>query len=144
MLRSLLALAHLIGLVLAVGSATTKLVLLLKSRIDQTYVPVYLQVAGPITRLILTGIALLILSGIGWLTTGFPLTAKLATKLVLVAAIVVAGAIMDRVIEPKFRALAPSPAAPAAPGFARVQAQYLALEITATLLFYAIIVYWVI
>lgn len=143
MLRSLLAVAHLIGLALAVGSATSKLLLLLKSRVDQTFVPAYVKVAGPITRLILLGTVLLIFSGIGWLLIGYPLTPKLATKLVLVAAIVGTGAIMDRVIEPKFRALVPAQGAPVPPGFTRVQAQYLAFEVTATLLFYAVIIYWV-
>ena len=143
MLQSLLAVAHLIGLVLAVGSATTKLVLLRKSSADPTFVSAYLRVAGPITHLILLGTALLIVSGVGWLVSGYPLTVKLVIKLVLVAAIVGTGAIMDRVIEPKFRTLAPAEGAPPAPGFARVQAQYLALEATATLLFYAVIIYWV-
>jgi hypothetical protein len=143
MLMSMLTIAHLIGLSLAVGSATTKLFLLINSRVDQTFVPVYAKVAGPITRLILLGTILLILSGIGWIAIGYPLTAKLVFKLVLVAAIVGIGATMGRVIEPKFRALAPGHGTPAAHGFSRVQAQYLALEITATLLFYAVIVYWV-
>lgn len=143
MQRSLLAVAHLIGLALAVGPATVKLVLLLRSRTDLSLVPAYLRVAGPITRMILVGTLLLILSGIGWLVSGYPLTARLAVKLVLVAGVVATGATLDRVIEPKFRALAPGPGSPSAPGFTRVQAQYLALEATATLLFYAIIVYWV-
>lgn len=143
MLGSLLVVAHLIGLVLAVGAATTKLVLLLKSRTDKMFVAAYLEVAGPVTRLILVGTALLILSGVGFLAIGYPWSAKLATKLLLVAGIVATGAIMDRVIEPRFRALAPGHGAPAARGFARVQAQYLALEATATLLFYGVILYWV-
>ncbi len=143
MLRSLLTVAHLIGLVFAVGAATTKLVLLLKSRGDQAYLPAYLKVAGPITRLILLGTGLLVVSGVGWLMSGYPFTARLTTKLVMVVAIVGAGAIIDRVIEPKFRALALGQGAAPSPRFTRVQAQFLAMEATATLLFYAVIIYWV-
>lgn len=143
MLPSLLSVAHLIGLALGVGAASTKLLLLLKARADLAFVPVYVQVDRPITRLILSGTLLLILSGIGWLAIGYPLTPKLVTKLVLVVAIIVTGAIMDRVIEPRFRKLAPAQGEPTAPAFTRVQTQYVAMEITATLLFYAVIIYWV-
>ena len=142
MLPSLLWIAHLIGLALGVGCATTKLVLLLKTRVDHALVPVYLKVAGPITRLILVGTMLLTLSGIGWLVLGYPITPRLIAKLVLVAAIFVTGATLDKVIEPKFRRLAPVQGAPTAPAFTRAHAQYLASEIAATLLFYATTVYW--
>jgi len=144
MLSTLLSVAHLVGLALGVGAATTKLTLLLKTRADHAFVATYNNVAKPITHLILAGIALLVLSGIGWLITGYPLTSWLVAKLVLVAGILVIGPIIDNVVEPKFRQLAPDASAAPAPGFIRVQRQYLALEVVATLLFYVVVVYWII
>ena len=64
---SLLTLTHLVGLVLAVGAATVKLVLLLKCCADSALVPTYVKVTKPITRQIVLGMILLTLSGIGWL-----------------------------------------------------------------------------
>ena len=65
-------------------------------------------------------------------------------KLVLVAAILVIGPIIDNVVEPKFRQLATAGETTPAPAFIRAQRQYLGLEIVATLLFYVVVVYWVI
>ncbi len=139
---SLLSVIHLIGLALGVGAATVKLALLLQCKADHGFVPVYIKVARPITRLIILGLALLTLSGIGWLLLGYPFTALLAVKVVLVAAIWVLGPVIDNAVEPKFRKLAPALGEPASPAFVRVQQQYLALEVLATLLFYVIIVVW--
>jgi hypothetical protein len=139
---SVLLLVHLIGLVLAVGSATVKLVLLLKCNADYAFVPVYLKVARPITRLLILGLVLLTLSGIGWLLIGYPFTSLLVVKIILVGAIWVLGPIIDNVVEPKFMKLAPALGEPASTAFIRAQKQYLTLEIVATLLFYVIIVIW--
>ena len=143
MSSALLLTVHLIGLALGTGSATTKLLLLLKARADPAFAPTYITVARPITRLILLGIVLLTLSGITWLLLGYPLTSRLIAKLVLVAGIWLLGPIIDKVVEPKFRLLALSPDSGTVPEFVRVRRQYLIFEITATLLFYAIIVFWV-
>jgi len=142
-LPSLLSLAHLIGLALAVGSATAKLTLLLKSRADDAFVPAYLAVARPLTRLIVLGLALLTLSGVGWLLVGYSFTPLLVGKITLVAAIWVLGPIIDNVVEPAFRKLAPRPGEPASPAFIRARQRYLLLEAIATGLFYVIIVMWV-
>lgn len=142
-MSSLLLLVHLVGLALAVGASTTKLLLLLQARRDQAFVPVFLQVAAPVTRLILSGIVLLTLSGIIWLLLGYPLTGHLVAKLVLVAGIWMIGPIIDRVAEPRYRRLAPAPGSAVSAPFLRAQRLYLALEIVATLLFYAVIIYWV-
>jgi len=142
-LPSLLTLTHLVGLVLAVGAATVKLVLLLKCRADSAFVPTYIKVTKPITRQIVLGMILLTLSGIGWLLYGYQFTAVLVVKVVLVGVIWVLGPVIDNVVEPKFQAQAPAPGEPASPAFARIQRQYLALEVIATLLFYVIIVMWV-
>ena len=56
---SLVSLAHLIGLALGVGSATVKLVLLLRCQADFTFVHTFLKVSRPITRLIIVGMILL-------------------------------------------------------------------------------------
>jgi hypothetical protein len=142
-LSSLLTLVHLIGLSLAVGAATVKVALLLKSKADHTFVPLYLRVARPITRQIILGMVLLTLSGIGWLLLGYPFTTLLVVKLILVGTIWVLGPIIDNTVEPRFRKLAPASSEPASRAFLQVEKQYLALEMVATLLFYAIIVIWV-
>lgn len=139
----LLSIAHLIGLALGVGAATAKLVLLLKCNADATFVPVFIKVARLITRQIILGIVLLTLSGIGWLLIGYPLTALLIVKVGLVTAIWVLGPIIDNVVQPRFQRLAPAPGEPPSPAFMHVQRQYLMLEVTATLLFYIVIVIWV-
>ena len=142
-LRSILTLAHLIGLALAVGSATAKLRLLLRCKADHAFVPNYVAVARPVTRLIILGLALLTLSGLGWLLVGYPVTPLLVVKLALVAAIWVLGPVIDNVVEPKFQQLAPEPSALPSPEFMRIERRYLLLEVLATGLFYVIIVIWV-
>jgi uncharacterized membrane protein len=144
MLSSLLSLAHVVGIALGVGGATAKLVLLVKTRVDHAFVPGYLKAARSLTRMILVGIILLTLSGISWLVLGYPLTSRLVTKLVLVAAIWMIGPIISKVAEPRFRERALTPEAPATPAFVRARTQYLALEVTATLLFYAVVIYWLV
>ena len=64
-LDSLCLKAHMVGTALATCGATTKLVLLLKSKADPTYLPRYLASAKTITRLIVLGSVLLTLAGIG-------------------------------------------------------------------------------
>jgi hypothetical protein len=142
-LPSLLLVAHLIGLALGVGCATAKLRLLVKCKADFAFVPAYLTAAKPITRLIVLGLGLLTLSGIGWLLLGYPFTPTLVVKLALVAAIWVLGPLIDNVVEPKFRKLAPGPGEPASPAFIIIQKRYLMMEIIATGLFYVIILMWV-
>jgi hypothetical protein len=142
-LPSFLSLAHLIGLALGVGCATAKLTLLVRCKADHAFVPAYVAVARPITRLIILGLALLTLSGVGWLLLGYPLTPLLVVKLVLVGAIWVLGPVIDNVVEPKFRQLAPGAGESASPAFIRIRQQYLLLEVIATGLFYVIVVMWV-
>lgn len=64
-------------------------------------------------------------------------------KLVLFSAVWVLGPIIDNAVEPRFRRLAPAAGERASAAFIRVRTQYLALEVTATALFYAIIVLWI-
>ncbi len=142
-LESFLPLAHLLGLALALGSATSKLTLLLKARGDHMFVPTYIAVARPITRLILAGTGLLVLSGITWLLIGYPLSDLLVVKLVLVGVIIVLGASLDKFVEPRFQKLAPAAGQSASPEFIQIQRRYILLEVTATVLYYAVVVLWV-
>jgi hypothetical protein len=134
---------HLIGLALGIGAATVKLALVVKCNTDYTFVPYYNKVSKPITGFIVLGVMLLTFSGIIWLIQGYPFTLRLIIKLVLVSAIWGFGMFIDNVIEPKFHKLSPISDQPASPEFVRIQKKHLALEIIATVIFYAVIVYWV-
>ncbi len=142
-LLSLVSLAHFIGLAIGVGAATMKVVLLVKCTAEQAFIPVYIRVARLITRQIVVGMVLLTLSGVGWLLLGYGFTPRLVVKVILFAAIWVLGPTIDNLVEPKFKRLAPEPDQPASREFIVVQKQYLMLEITATLLFYVVIIMWV-
>jgi hypothetical protein len=140
---SLLSLIHLVGLALAVGAATVKLILLFKSRFNYSFIPVYVKVFKPITKILLTGFILLTVSGIGWLLDGYPLYNVLIIKLAFVAAIWILGPIIDKIIEPKFLSLIPATDQPVSPEFIKAQKNYLIIEITAVVFFYFIIALWV-
>lgn len=141
-LELLLRLAHLVGLGLAIGSATTKLTLLLKCKANPNFLSNFIAVTKSITRLILTGTALLVLSGIGWLLMGYPLNNLLIIKIVLVGIVIALGTTLDKAVEPKFLRLAPNPGQSPSPEFMRIQNRYLLVEMTATGLFYIILVTW--
>lgn len=141
-LSSWLIVAHVIGLSLAVGSASAKLTLLAKCRTDHAFVPVFIAIARPVTRLIILGLILVTLSGVGWLLLGYPFTSTLIVKLVMVGVIWVLGPVIDNVAEPRFKKSAPAAGQSATPEFTRAWQHYFALEVVATALFYAIIVMW--
>ena len=136
-------LLHFVGLGLALGAATTKLVLLLRSTRDHDFVATYIAVDKPITRLILIGTGLLALSGIAWLLVGYPLQGLLVLKIVLVVIAVAIGGSMGRFIEPRYGRLAPKPGEPATAEFLRVQRQYVLAESLATGLYYIIVIMWI-
>ena len=142
-LPSLLTFVHLVGLALAVGAATAKLLLLIKCRSNSELVQVFIKVSKPITHLIIIGLILLTLSGIGWLLMGYSFTTLLIIKLVFVAAIWVLGPVIDNVIEPKFLKLAPAGGQQASSEFSSALNKYLGMEIIATGFFYIIIIIWV-
>jgi len=139
---STISLVHLIGLMLAVGAATAKTTLLLRCRADPALLPAYLADSRPITRLIIAGLVLLTLSGVGALFVGYPLTPLLIAKLVLVAIVWTLGPIIDNVAEPKFRKLAPGLGESPSPDFLQAQRRYVLLELSATGLFYVIVLMW--
>lgn len=142
-LMPLLRIVHLVGLALGIGGATAKLALQLRCRSDLAFVPIYIAVARPITRLIILGLALLTASGVGWLLVGYPFTPRLVVKLVLVGAIWALGPIIDNVVEPRFIQLAPGTGETASAAFLQAQQRYVLLEVVATGLFYAVVVLWV-
>lgn len=142
-LTSILMFVHLAALALGVGAATVKVVLLLGCRAGSAPVQAYLEVVRPITRLIVLGLVLMTLSGIGWLLLGYSFTPRLVLKLVLVAAIWVAGPVIDKVVEPRFKEAAQASGEPTSPGFTQAWRRYLAWEIVATTLFYLVIAVWV-
>lgn len=142
-LTEVLTVVHLLGLALGLGAATAKFMLLIRCRADHAFVAVFLEVTRPLTRQIILGLVLLVVSGMGWIFTGYPLTPLLITKLVLVGALFVMGPIIDHVVEPKFEALAPGMGEAPSPEFIRARARYLGLEMVATAMFYVIVVVWV-
>ena len=142
-LHAVLTVVHLLGLALGLGSATAKLTLLLRSRADHEFVAVFLKVTKLLTRQIVLGLALVVVSGIGWILIGYPLTPLLITKVLLVGSMFLMGPVIDHVIEPKFKALAPQMGEAPSPGFLRTQTRYLGLETAATAMFYGIVVMWV-
>jgi hypothetical protein len=141
---AILLLIHRIGLVLAVGGATVKLVLLLNCFRDLSFVAPFLKVSRLITRQILAGLVLLTASGLAWVSLGHPVTSRLLLKLAFVAAIWVMGPVIDNRIEPRFRALLPVSGRPPSPSFLQARRHYLGWELVATLLFYVIVVIWTI
>lgn len=136
----ILSLTHLIGLALGVGAATVKLVLLIRCNSNYEFVHVFLKVSRTITRIIVIGLILLTLSGIGWILLGTYFTLLFIIKLFLVGVVWVVGSLIDNVVEPKFKKLAPAPGEQASLEFIRIQKQHLLLEVFATLLFYVIMI----
>jgi len=137
---NLLNLAHILGLVLGVGAATVKMRLLLKCNSNYGFVPVFLGVIKPITRIIILGQILLTLSGIGWMLYRYSFTPIIIIKMVLLGSLWIMGPIIDNVFAPRFEKLAPSPGESASPSFVIAQKQLLATEIAATGLFYILLV----
>jgi hypothetical protein len=134
----------LIALSLGMGAATTKTALLLRCRGDASLIATFKAVSRTVTRLIITGLVLLVVSGFAWFFVGgLRLTTSIVVKLVLVAALFVLGPLIDNVVEPKYNRLAPENGAAPSAEFLKVQRQYVALELFATSLFYVITVFWV-
>jgi len=134
-----LSLIHLFGLAFGVGAATVKVALLLRSNSHPEFVPTYLQVMRPITRILILGLVLLTLSGIGWILLGTSFTPLFIVKIGLVLAIWVIGPVIDNVVEPAFKKSAPAAGEKPSTEFLRISKKLLILEILATLLFYVVI-----
>jgi len=139
-LAMILTLAYLIGLALGLGSATVKIVLLMKCHKNHNFFPHFFRVSKPITKLLVTGIILLILSGAGWLIYGYPISTLMVVKIILVGLVFISGSLIDYFIEPRLAKAVLSAVAEPSSSFAKIQQQHLALEILATLAMYAITV----
>ena len=137
---NILLVAHLVGLAMATGASTVKLIFLFKCNSDHSFVPVFLKVIRQVTKVIISGLILITLSGIGWLFMGYGFTPLLIIKVVLVGLIWVMGPVIDNVIEPKYKHAAPIHGETASSDFAKIQKQFMAMEITATGLFYVILI----
>ncbi len=135
-----LLMIHLVGLALGVGSATAKVVLLLKCYRDHTYVASYLKVVKPLTRILVLGLLLMTLSGIIWLILGYGFPTRMIIKLVLVAIVWILGIVIDNVTEPQFIRFAPSDGDDASPAFIRIERRHLVLESLAAFVFFIIMV----
>jgi hypothetical protein len=138
-----LILMHIIGLILGAGAATVKIILLLKTKSDYLFLPAYIKASNPITKLIVSGLVLMTLSGIGFLLYGFPFSDELIIKLILVTAVWLIGPYIDKVIEPKFKAQAEIADNTATAEFKSIQKKYFTAELLATGLFYLVILYWI-
>lgn len=136
-LAILVLLVHLIGFALAVGAATVKLSLVIRLNKHPEHFDQFSKEVKVITRLIITGIVLLILSGIGWVVWDHPLTTLLIIKLLLVAIVLGLGPIIDNVYEPKLVKASPLPNEVPSKDFVHLLKQYLGVEFTATFLMYA-------
>lgn len=132
----ILAFIHLLGLSLAAGSATVKILLLLRCNKNHGFFPVYFQVTKLVTKLIIAGMILLTLSGIAWIIRGYAFEPLLIFKLVVVAGIWIIGPVIDNVAEPKLKKYYPLPDHGSSPEFIRAQKQHLSLEIVATIMMY--------
>ena len=133
-----LSLMHLLGLSLALGASTVKLIILFRCKSDFGYVSVFIRISRHVTKVIITGLILLTLSGIGWLFAGYSFMPVIIVKVVLVGIVWILGPIIDNVIEPKYIKLASESSDAPTISFTGIQNKYLAMEITATGLFYVI------
>lgn len=135
---TLLSLMHLIGLALGMGAATVKVMILVRCQSDHEMIPVFLKVVRIITRVIITGLILLTVSGIGWVVMGTTFNTVLIVKLVFVLLIWVIGPYIDNSVEPAYIKLAPAAGAQPGPEFLKIQKKYITVDSIAAALFYVI------
>ncbi|MDH5511535.1 MAG: hypothetical protein OEZ32_14460 [Nitrospinota bacterium] len=142
-LSSILLLAHLLGLTMAVGAGAVKVMLLIKCYNDHSLIQAYFKLAKSITQMLIAGFILLTVTGIIWIFTGYPFTFALGVKSALVALVWILGPYIDNVAEPALVKLAPASGEQGSAEFVQMQKKHFALEIVAEGLFIAIIVMWV-
>lgn len=139
-LSEILYVVHVIALTLAAGAALVKLLLVFRCKKDYTFYTDYFKVAPLLSKLIITGMILLTLSGITWIITGYALEPLLIVKIIIVTAIWIIGPIIDNRAEPRVEKLFPSPGVEPSAEFVGAQQQHLQLEIIATILMYAALI----
>ncbi|MHA2301641.1 MAG: hypothetical protein ACXACD_11870 [Candidatus Thorarchaeota archaeon] len=119
---------------------TANFALMLKSRSDKEFGPIFMKASEPIAKIISLGLILVTLSGVGFYAIGYPETQLLLIKHVLVVALWINGFIMMFYLQPKLKGLAPRPDKPPTPEFFLVQKQMQTLGIIGIVLWYAITV----
>ena len=139
-LSEILYIVHVIALSLAAGTAFVKLLLVVRCKKDYMFYTDYFKLAPLLSKLIITGMILLTLSGIAWIIIGYSLELLLVLKIIIVAGIWIIGPIIDSRAEPKVKRLYPSPGAEPSAEFTRSQQQHLLLEIIATAMMYAALI----
>ena len=137
---NLLTLVHVIGICLGVGSATVKSTLLLKSRVDLQYIPAFIKIVKPVTRILIIGFILATLSGVTALILGYPLLPVMVVKIVVVGLVWIIGPVIDNRILPTYLMHAPMAGDAPTKEFRIVQNKFVVLELSATLLFYVIVI----
>jgi hypothetical protein len=138
MVWSIIGLIHNLGLAFGVGGATANLALMMKSRSDKEFTPVFMKASEPIAKLTFLGLILLTLSGIGFFVLGYPEKQLLLLKHILVAVLWVSGLLMMFVYQPRLGRLAPKPGQPPTTEFFSVQKIVQALGMILLILWYAI------
>ena len=140
LLSEILYIVHVIALSLAAGTAVVKLLLVVKCKKDYTFYTVYFGLAPLLSKLIISGMVLLTLSGITWIIIGYSMEWLLILKIIIVAGIWIIGPVIDNRAEPRVKKLLPPPGAEPSAEFIHVQQQHLQLEIIATVLMYAALI----
>ena len=138
MLYSIIGLIHNLGLAFGVGGATANQLLMMKSRSDKEFSPVFMKASEPIVKLTFLGLILLTFSGIGFFALGYPEKQMLLVKHIFVAGLWVSGSLMRFVYQPRLVRLAPKPGQPPKTEFLSVQQKEQALMKIVLILWYVI------
>lgn len=133
---SIVSLIHDFGLAFGVGGVTVNLALMMKSRSDREFAPIFMKASEPIARLVFLGLSLLTLSGIGFFVLGYPEEQMLLVKHILVAVLWVIGSLMMFSYQPKLAKLAPKPGQPPTPEFFSIQKRVQILGMIGIILWY--------
>ena len=139
-LSEILYIVHVIALSLAAGTAFVKLLLVFRCKKSAAFYNDYFKLAPMLSKLIITGMILLTVSGITWIIIGYSVNLLLAVKIVVVTGIWILGPMIDNMAEPKLRKYLPTQDQTPSAEFIRAQKQHLRLEIAATVLMYAALV----
>jgi hypothetical protein len=136
-MNSLLPVVHLLGLALATGAATVKAAMAFRALREPDFVRNFLSSRKLVAKFIILGLILVTVSGIAWIVQGYPWSALLIAKVVIVVLMWVVGPIIDNVLEPRLEKLAPAGGQAPSSEFAAQQRTHLGAEIAATILMYA-------
>ncbi len=133
-------LIHLFGLAFGVGAVTVNLILMMRSRSNKDFAPVFMRASKPIAMLVFLGLILLTLSGIGFAALGYLEKQLLLAKHILVAVLWVNGLFVMFSLSPKLIKLAPKPGQPLKQEFLSIQRQVQVMGTLGIILWYTITV----